>query len=102
MKAVEIRSLAAIAFEAKAEEAVAAVAVRRNARRARSLVDMEEMVPQTPQLHFARSAQMCIRIFIRVSTPAAPSIKAVKTRDRATPGQPEPSDAARYDTPNAA
>jgi hypothetical protein len=46
MKAVEIRSLAEKEGAAKAEAAVAAVAVRKNARRAMLLVGITEMLSQ--------------------------------------------------------
>lgn len=47
MKAVEMRSLAAVEEAAKAEAAVAAVAERRKARRARWLVGITEMLSHT-------------------------------------------------------
>jgi len=46
MKAVEMRSLAEVVEAAKAEAAVAAVAERKNARRAMSLVGITEMLSQ--------------------------------------------------------
>ena len=55
-------------------------------------------------LRLAAAQAVMRKAFARVAITAGAQscIRAVKTVDRSTPGQPEPSDAAKYDTPNAA